>query len=84
MIFPPIKPPSIAEQSPCNTRLLNLHDFVVGNSLNSYKKKAIETGIAHASGELIVCTDADCIGTDWISLLVNAYSKTITRLLPHL
>jgi cellulose synthase/poly-beta-1,6-N-acetylglucosamine synthase-like glycosyltransferase len=31
------------------------------DNINSYKKKAIETGIAAASGELIVITDADCI-----------------------
>jgi cellulose synthase/poly-beta-1,6-N-acetylglucosamine synthase-like glycosyltransferase len=30
-------------------------------ALNSYKKKAIETGVAAASNELIVTTDADCI-----------------------
>ncbi|HKC36749.1 MAG TPA: glycosyltransferase [Chitinophagaceae bacterium] len=29
--------------------------------INSYKKKAIETGIAAATGELIVTTDADCL-----------------------
>src|SRR6188768_504739 len=31
------------------------------DNINSYKKKAIETGIAAASGELIITTDADCI-----------------------
>ncbi len=31
------------------------------DGINSYKKKAIETGIAHATGDLIVTTDADCI-----------------------
>ncbi|HEX6170163.1 MAG TPA: glycosyltransferase [Chitinophagaceae bacterium] len=31
------------------------------HNINSYKKKAIETGIAAASGDLIVTTDADCI-----------------------
>jgi cellulose synthase/poly-beta-1,6-N-acetylglucosamine synthase-like glycosyltransferase len=31
------------------------------DNINSYKKKAIETGIAVATGELIVTTDADCI-----------------------
>lgn len=30
-------------------------------NINSYKKKAIETGIAAATGELIVTTDSDCI-----------------------
>lgn len=29
--------------------------------INSYKKKAIETGITAAGNEWIVCTDADCI-----------------------
>lgn len=39
---------------------------------NSYKKKAIETGIAHAQNEWIVCTDADCIAPpNWLSLLAN-------------
>ena len=55
--------------------LINLSDHVSG-FINSYKKKAIETGIAHSSGELIVCTDADCtMGKDWIRVLVNAYQK---------
>lgn len=31
------------------------------DGINSYKKKAIETGIAAATGEWIVTTDADCI-----------------------
>ncbi len=56
-------------------RLLNLSDYV-SDSLNSYKKKAIETGIAFSSGELIVCTDADCrMGPEWISTLADAYEK---------
>jgi biofilm PGA synthesis N-glycosyltransferase PgaC len=56
-------------------RLLNLSDYLA-NPVNSYKKKAIETGIAHSSGELIICTDADCImGPDWIRSLVSAYQK---------
>ncbi len=55
--------------------ILNLSDYVQ-DDLNSYKKKAIETGIAHSSGELILCTDADCtMGTDWIKTMVSAYEK---------
>lgn len=38
-------------------KLISLKD----DALNSYKKKAIETGIAAAKNEWIVCTDADCI-----------------------
>lgn len=38
--------------------------------INSYKKKAIEKGIAAATGELIVTTDADCIpGKDWLKMI---------------
>ena len=56
-------------------RLLNLADFLT-DPVNSYKKKAIETGIAHSSSDLIICTDADCtMGKDWILSLVSAYLK---------
>lgn len=40
-----------------NIKLLRLKD----DNINSYKKKAIQTGIAAATGELIVTTDADCV-----------------------
>ena len=55
--------------------LLNLSDFIT-NDLNSYKKKAIETGIRFSSGELIICTDADCrMGENWIHTLVEQYEN---------
>jgi poly-beta-1,6-N-acetyl-D-glucosamine synthase len=42
------------------------------DSLNSYKKKAIETGIAAATGELIVTTDADCIPSkEWLQHMAS-------------
>lgn len=44
--------------------------------INSYKKKAIETGIAAATGELIICTDADCwCGPNWLPSLVSLYEE---------
>jgi cellulose synthase/poly-beta-1,6-N-acetylglucosamine synthase-like glycosyltransferase len=56
-------------------RLISLADYVSG-PLNSYKKKAIETAITLSSGELIICTDADCtMGQDWISTLVDTYER---------
>jgi cellulose synthase/poly-beta-1,6-N-acetylglucosamine synthase-like glycosyltransferase len=56
-------------------KLLNLSDYATEN-LNSYKKKAIETAINFSSGELIICTDADCtMGADWIKTLVSVYEK---------
>lgn len=46
-----------------DVRLIRLQE----DALNSYKKKAIETGIAHATGDMILCTDADTVpGPRWI------------------
>lgn len=40
------------------------------DNINSYKKKAIEAGIAASTGELIVTTDADCIpGQNWLQTI---------------
>lgn len=53
--------------------LLKLED----DFINSYKKKAIEKGIAAASGELIVTTDADCVPlSDWLKILVAFKQST--------
>src|SRR5215204_1224255 len=41
-------------------------------NINSYKKKAIETGIVAASGDLIVTTDADCIApANWLKTIAS-------------
>ncbi len=65
----------IAEEN-SQLRALRLADFVKPEEVQSFKKKAIETGIAHAKGELIVCTDADCIVPfNWLSLLVSFFEK---------
>jgi poly-beta-1,6-N-acetyl-D-glucosamine synthase len=56
---------AIVQQFP-SVKLLQLKE----DSINSYKKKAIETGIAAAKGDLIVTTDADCLPTrDWLQLI---------------
>lgn len=47
------------------------------DSINSYKKKAIETGIAAASGEMIVTTDADCIPPrQWLQTIASFRQST--------
>lgn len=54
-------------------KLLQLKD----DAINSYKKKAIEKGIAAASGELIVTTDADCIPPPtWLKTIASFKAKT--------
>lgn len=55
-----------------NVKLVQLQD----DSLNSYKKKAIEKGIDNATGQLIITTDADCIPpAQWIETLVAFKEK---------
>ena len=64
---------------PLKPTLINLSDFI-STDINSYKKKAIETGIANSSGELILCTDADCrMGPDWIRKIVITHEKENLR-----
>jgi poly-beta-1,6-N-acetyl-D-glucosamine synthase len=47
------------------------------DAMNSYKKKAIEKGIAAARGDLIVTTDADCIPlSTWLQTLVSFKQQT--------
>jgi len=42
------------------------------DGINSYKKKAIERGIAAAQNEWIVCTDADCTtGPEWLQTFAS-------------
>lgn len=51
-------------------QLLKLADFVPAGTRLSFKKKAIEVGISHARGEMIVTTDADCLAPkDWLRCL---------------
>lgn len=46
-------------------------------NINSYKKKAIETGIAAASGDLVVITDADCIVRPaWLRTIASFKEET--------
>jgi cellulose synthase/poly-beta-1,6-N-acetylglucosamine synthase-like glycosyltransferase len=52
--------------------LLDLDD----DSINSYKKKAIEKGIYTASGKLIITTDADCLPPPaWLENMVSFFEE---------
>ncbi len=43
---------------------------------NSFKKKALETGVAAASGSFIITTDADCVpGPDWLYNIIAFKEK---------
>jgi cellulose synthase/poly-beta-1,6-N-acetylglucosamine synthase-like glycosyltransferase len=59
-----------------NIRMLKLKDFNRTQILNSYKKKAVETGIGLAKGTLIVTTDADCIAKPgWLQTIASYYEE---------
>ncbi len=61
------KTAEIVEKFP-EVKLIRLKE----DDINSYKKKAIETGIAAATGTLIVTTDADCIPpANWLQLIAS-------------
>ena len=53
---------------------ISLSDYLEEGSQKAYKKKAIETGIANSSGELIITTDADCrLCNYWLLSIVQYY-----------
>ncbi len=55
-----------------NIKLIHLK----ADAINSYKKKAVETGIQASAGELIITTDGDCyMGPDWLATIVAFYEK---------
>lgn len=56
--------------------LLKLSDFQAAKDNTAFKKWAISQGIASASGDLIVGTDADCIvPLNWLNYLVSFYQN---------
>ncbi|MBZ5858951.1 glycosyltransferase [Flavihumibacter profundi] len=56
--------------------LLSLEEHLPAEAINAYKKKAIDTGIEHANGELIVTTDADCIAPPfWLRNIAYTYES---------
>jgi cellulose synthase/poly-beta-1,6-N-acetylglucosamine synthase-like glycosyltransferase len=60
-----------------NVKCIKLAEHVYGDEqLVAYKKKALSVGIAHARGQLIVTTDADCtMGDQWLRNIAAIYEK---------
>ncbi len=57
-----------------NVKVLALADFVEESNTKSFKKRAIEIGLAQAKGQLILSTDADCIvPRKWLSFFASYY-----------
>jgi len=65
-----------------NIQLISLHKYINEGPINSYKKKAIEIGIAQSKGTLIVTTDADCIvPVNWLKTIANLFEKEEPKLI---
>jgi len=56
-------------------QVIELKNFINENYIdNNFKKKAIEIGVNHASGEIILNTDGDCrLGPDWIKTFADYF-----------
>ncbi len=60
-----------------NICLIRLSDTVDNKTVNSYKKKAIETAIASSKGELIITTDADCVAPPkWLQTIAERFIES--------
>jgi cellulose synthase/poly-beta-1,6-N-acetylglucosamine synthase-like glycosyltransferase len=60
-----------------NIRLISLREIIKDETLNAYKKKAIEIGIARSNADIIVTTDADCIVPEnWLKTIASFYKET--------
>lgn len=70
------QPPDILEEiKDSRLRIMRLGVYR-RTTIQGSKKKAIAYGVNHASGELILTTDADCVvPADWIRLHVAAYEN---------
>lgn len=68
-------------QNGARLRLIRLAEALqAGRVFNAYKKIAIETAIARASGELIVTTDADCLAPPgWLRLIASVYETAAPK-----
>jgi cellulose synthase/poly-beta-1,6-N-acetylglucosamine synthase-like glycosyltransferase len=69
-----------AQFDPDLVKVLQLKDYLQNIENQSFKKKAIETAIAHAQGDFILVTDADCkVPRQWITLMVAFYTQQNKR-----
>jgi len=60
---------------------IKLADHIINeDSIVSHKKKAIETGISHSMGTLIITTDADCLfHPDWLLTITRFYETNSAK-----
>lgn len=60
-----------------NLKVIDLSKVLNGNTLNAYKKKAIEAAVLQSKGGLIMTTDADCVAPQsWIATVASYYVQS--------
>ncbi len=65
----------IAEKAGGNIRLVKLADHIT-EPVTAFKKKALETAISFARGNVIVTTDADCrVQSEWLSIISKYFNS---------
>ena len=66
----------VATYSGSGITLIKLQDHLNGTTPKSYKKAALDCGIRHSNGELIVTTDADCTANpNWLQQIALCYEQ---------
>lgn len=74
----------VVERHPLpNLRLLRLaKHLAVDEPILSYKKKALELGVRHARGELLLSTDADCVApSQWLACIAGFHEAAGAQLI---
>ncbi|NIJ55098.1 glycosyltransferase [Dyadobacter arcticus] len=67
-----------ASKTSCDIRVISLPNIPT----TSPKKRAIETAVMQAKGNLIVTTDGDCrVGPGWLLSIANYYAETGAKLI---
>ena len=78
-----IKLPESFKLSGSSIAYIHLADHLLPKSqFTPNKKKAIEIGVFHAKGEIIVTTDADCLAQkDWLLFIAAAFENPQTQMI---
>lgn len=65
-----------------NLKILNLSDYIQESQTTSFKKHAVQFALSKSEGEIIACTDADCIvPSNWLANIDFAMQQALIKML---